>query len=182
MAQQPMSDIEEDIDRLVRAIHAVFLEEPAPTAQELIAHKCEECQALQEALAGLRWREIPRAILEKHYDQLPLLSPKAFHYYIPAYLAYSLRRVPPTDEPWANDIPASLSVSDHQPIVDFTIYSLAPGSEERLDAYRLFFTKPQARFVRDWLSFIKIHGKHFDADLQAVERALSIWNELAGKP
>lgn len=176
--QTTMDITPKNADRLVRKIHRNFPVLPMPAEDEIIEHECDECHALKDALAGLRWSDVPRAVLEIHYDQLSLLTAKAFHYYIPSYLSYSLQRVPPTDEHWVKDVPASLSTSDHQPIVDFTIYSLDFCSQERWNACGDHFNLPQATLIRNWLSFVICHAAHFDVDLQAAQRALSIWDRM----
>jgi len=177
-----MSDLRDKIDSLVHRIHATFPVEPVPSGLDVVSYEDDECVEVQEAFSGLRWCAVPRAVLEVHYDDLPLLTPKAYHYYIPACLSYSLRRLPPTDEPWVENIPPSLSASDYQPLVDFTIYSLDFSSPHRLELYAPYFTGPQATVVREWPALVAANGAVFDTDYEAVQRVSTIWRKISREP
>lgn len=168
-----MIGLEYRIQQLVQRIEQVFPQDPVPRPQELISHECEECFALRDDFSGYRWVEVPRKVLEIHYDDLSLFTPVAYHYYLPSYLSYSLQRVPPTNEEWVSEIPPSLNASEYQPILDFTIYSLY--SSEKVswaDRYEAYFISTQVEVVRKWLSLVLENSNHFDADEEVARNAL----------
>ena len=63
---------------------------PAPPPEDVATHECEECNVLRSDLGSKRWDTLADAVIEKHRADLPLLSPKAFAYFIPAFIRYAL--------------------------------------------------------------------------------------------
>lgn len=168
-----MTEIKLKIQDLVKQIRDVFPQEPIPSSQDIILHECDECFSLKNDFSGYRWPEVPRKVLEIHYDDLPLFTPVAYHYYIPSYLSYSLQRIPPVDEPWVSEIPPSLCEGEYQPIIDFTIYSLEPAKESNWnDRYKRRFNQDQASVITDWLFFVLENSKHFKTDEEIARLAL----------
>lgn len=53
-------------------------------------HECEECFEIRKNFTGKEWQTITSEMLEENYDKLPLLSPEAYHCFLPAYLINSL--------------------------------------------------------------------------------------------
>ena len=53
---------------------------------DIISHECDECREVRKTFANLAWKTIEPQILENNYDKLPLFSPEAFHFFLPAYL------------------------------------------------------------------------------------------------
>lgn len=98
-------DTQEFRERIIRA----FADVPAPESL-LINHECDECLELQRAFLGKSWREISSELTRKHFSDLSLFSPQAFHAFIPAYLLHSVENLDADD-----------SVSE------FTAYALLPG-------------------------------------------------------
>jgi hypothetical protein len=52
----------------------------------LAPHACEECNALNQKLAGLTWCEVPADFIRENDDVLSLLSPEAYVVLLPAWL------------------------------------------------------------------------------------------------
>lgn len=111
-----------------------FAEVPAPHSQQLTNDDGWEFQALQIAFSGENWRTIDPQVIRQNYDQLPFFSPEAFHYFIPAYLMYSV------DEP------------EGLPVCEYTIYALTPGKES--DSTSRWYLKRLKLFSREQMSSI----------------------------
>ncbi len=56
----------------------------------LLNMSAKECFEVRKAFLNKDWKEITPKILQENYDKLPLFSPEAFHYFLPAYLIYLL--------------------------------------------------------------------------------------------
>lgn len=77
----------------------------------IIEHECKECLEVRKAFLNKDWKEITPKILQENYDKLPLFSPEAFHYFLPAYLIYSLENFVFED------------------VCEFTLYTLTPDKD-----------------------------------------------------
>lgn len=84
-----------------------FADTVRPPQEEIALHQCDECAALRAAFAPYMWDRVPPQVIEAHYSALPLFSPSAFAYFLPAYLLYALDHFTPDSGP-----------------SEFTIYSL----------------------------------------------------------
>lgn len=71
-------------DHITEALRDSF---PRRVAQGIIApHECEECSATRLGLSGRSWDEVPNDFAEEFSGSLPLLSPDAYHAYLPVWL------------------------------------------------------------------------------------------------
>ncbi len=110
-------------------------------------HKCDECYELRETFKNKDWKTIDATIIEENYDQLTLFSGEAFHYFIIAYLIYSL-----------NNFGDNL-------VCEFTIYSLTPSKNafgEELDYWKEHFqnfSEEQMEIIYDFLNLVKTDEK-----------------------
>ena len=66
---------------------------PAPLPEDVATHECEECDVVRTDLGSRRWDTLADAVIEKHRANLPLLAPKAFAYFIPAFIRYALHHL-----------------------------------------------------------------------------------------
>jgi hypothetical protein len=73
---------------------------------------CEECREIREALRNKRWDQVPADFFDLTCSPT-LLTPEAFHAFLPAYL---LRAI--------NDL------NTPSILVEFSVYSLSPGGDE----------------------------------------------------
>ncbi len=64
---------------------------------DIVSHECDECCEVGRIFANLDWKTIEPQFLENNYDKLPVFSPEAFHFFLPAYLIYSLEHF---EEKW----------------------------------------------------------------------------------
>jgi hypothetical protein len=53
--------------------------------------RCSECAEIAERFKGQDWHSLSPEFLDRHYDNIFLMTAAAFHYYLPAYLRAALR-------------------------------------------------------------------------------------------
>jgi len=137
-------EFEERIAALRAAILEAFARDEPPRQDRIALHQCEECAGLRADFAEMRWNLMPPALIEKHYGSLPLLSPEALAYFLPAYLLYALDHFTPD----------SL-------VTEFVVYHLAPDAPHDQDAIEWrraklrHFTRQQIAVVNDFLLLVE---------------------------
>ena len=106
---------------LKKLIIETFADEAFPAWEVLAGHDCEECTAVREAFRGQSPFSLQPSVLKQRFDSLPLLSPAAFHHFLPAYLLSAIDD--PEDE-----------------LAQFLLYSLAPNRKDEfwVERFRLF--------------------------------------------
>ncbi len=135
-----------------------------PRKDELIVHACDECFALRDAFAGRRWADIPVRQIHEHYSELPLFSPVAHHYYLPAFV------IAATDSTRRKDLP----------ILDMVMYDLCALPKESVTFSERFelFSPPQLTALSRWLfhmlSYRDIYDLHADVAAPCFDEH---WNE-----
>jgi hypothetical protein len=80
-----------------------------PKFGEITVETTLDGKKISSDLESNAWWEISTEVLRANYDALPLLTPQAYHYYLPAYLLAALENLKP-----------------HDSILEFTVYSLSP--------------------------------------------------------
>jgi hypothetical protein len=80
----------EIIAHLRSEIIKAFAEVEQPAKNNIALHECEECRDARKNFTNIKWQEANDKLLESNYDKIPLFSPEAFHYFLPAYLLYTL--------------------------------------------------------------------------------------------
>ena len=72
---------------LADRIAAAFRTDSSPP-ERIVVHRCDECERVSSDFAGRKWIELSQDVLAYHHDSIPLFSPEAFAYYLPAYLLF----------------------------------------------------------------------------------------------
>jgi len=72
------------------SIASAFKEVPYPGDDHIALHECLRCRELRDDLRGKSSQVLADSVLEHNCGDLALLSPTAFHYFVPAYMLYSL--------------------------------------------------------------------------------------------
>jgi hypothetical protein len=157
-----MQSSELSVKNLQTKIEAAFsgIEPPLP---ENIARYNEypEGRAIRRVFRGENWRTIPAKKLEWGFDKLPLLTPDAFHYFLPAFMLYSLQK--PEGE-----------------VCLFVLYALAYNKnedkywwQESLDK----FTNNQKTACNWFLRWLLLNPEYrdYDEDADAIKHALKTW-------
>ena len=134
----------DNIETLRQKIVTAFSDVEYPSGP-LIEHDCEECRGLEKTFTRKDWRTIDFGIVKENYDQLPLFSPPAFQYFLPAYLLHSIERIEDED------------------ICEFTVYSVTPQNQSLRDSFEYqssrinVFTDGQIAAIKDFLGFVATH-------------------------
>ena len=129
------SDNESPEARLRDTLFTVYPQEPIPGGEELITCGCSECLGLRDTLSGKRWGDLTYDEIFEQQCSLPLLTLRAHHYYLPAYLRLGLG-------------PEGCGA-------EWTIYDLCQdGGCERIETRFGLFSDPQKHVVAAWLKFI----------------------------
>lgn len=134
-------NLKDKLNLLRRSITEAFMDVQHPKGN-LAPHDCAECQDLRKTFANKNWKNIDRKIIEKNYDQLPLFSAEAFHYFLPSYLIYSL-------ENFNNNF-----------VLEFTIYALNPSKKDLKGSFEYwkerfqYFSIEQMETIYQFLAII----------------------------
>jgi hypothetical protein len=75
---------------LADRIAAAFQTDSSPP-ERIVVHRCDECERVSTDFAGRNWTELSQDVLAYHHDSIPLFSPEAFAYYLPAYLIFAAK-------------------------------------------------------------------------------------------
>lgn len=127
------------------SIESAFAEVPYPGDDRITDHKnCPECDDVAEHFRGATWRGHTVAELQQYQSVLPLFTPEALQYFLPAFMLVSLGA-------WqeADDIPFSIMYMclPSAPDEDAALHR---HTEERF----LVFTRSQreaiAAYLREW--------------------------------
>ena len=102
----------DEIDQLKNDIKEAFKDLDPPESTNIALHECEECAGVRQAFANLRWQELDEDFLKENFGVIPLFSPEAFRYYLPAYLLYTLENF---DDKYSE-------------ICEFTLYAITPDN------------------------------------------------------
>jgi hypothetical protein len=145
----PKTALDLGADYVCRAIEEAFPVRPIPHGL-LISHPCDECLRLHEDFTGRQWPDVSLAVISYHADSLPLFTPGAHRYYLPAFLRTALSRELP---------------SDHI-LLDMVIYNLCPDDSTWWQQRFGGFTPAQQRAAAGWLEFVLSHESDFWPDMR----------------
>lgn len=110
-------------DEIRQRIEAVFAAAPYPGDDNIAPHDGSECASIRNALKGTDWRDwldVPVPELRRHVV-LPMLSPEAVRFFLPAFLIAVIRE--PGSAQW---------------ILEQFLYALNPKDEARRRATMAF--------------------------------------------
>ncbi len=151
-----------DEKELGRQILDTFEEDPPPLDDELLHPDCmDDCDILQ-FYGGIRWRDMSDAMIVYNYAALTAFAPKAFRYYLPAYLLWTLRNADSVEY-----------------VGEATLRALDPGTPaEMLHAFRKsHFAELDARQVGVVKAFLVVLANHPDLGEFAEDALLNHWLE-----
>lgn len=151
------SSAAEERARFIAEIERAFAATPLPERITDCDPDCPECNAITAEFYGRQWKEIDDAKIEANRS-MSFFTPNAFHYFLPAYLRYSLKHFNLDSD-----------------VCEFTVYALMPstGSEdpartawlrERLSC----FDRKQAEIVVRFLTLVsqdeELRDFHYDIE------------------
>lgn len=137
---------DQSTNQLSAKIKAAF-PDPPPAAFPIVVHQCDECARVDADFRGKRWSKVALDTLKYHYDSLPLLSPEAFRYYLPAFMLGALA-----------DLDSNLP--------DFTLGSLLPHGLLRRETCK--FTAEQEAAI--------VEFAHWMARSPESDRIVAYWS------
>lgn len=105
----------ERIEHLKSEIIKAFSENEQPAKDNIALHECEECYGVRKDFSNVKWQEASNRLLENNYDKIPLFSPEAFNYFLPAYLIYTLNNFD----------------NEFSEVCEFTFYALTLGKSQK---------------------------------------------------
>src|SRR5262245_59821431 len=85
-----METTREQLDRLRQDILAAFAMIDPPSDNEITSHPCDECAEVTAAFSGVKGWSADPALIDEIFDDLPLFTPRAYRYYLPAFLLRAL--------------------------------------------------------------------------------------------
>ncbi|HTX20740.1 MAG TPA: DUF6714 family protein [Candidatus Aquilonibacter sp.] len=147
------------------SIDSAFEKVPYPGDDCIALHECPECREIREDFRGKPSQLLADDILERRCQSLPLLSPSAFRYFVPAYMHYSLAH--PDSE-----------------VAFFTFQGLGIAGFDAFDLERFrLFSRQQKEAVITFLEFFKSHeiegddqdNREYQDNLDAVIKA---WKQM----
>jgi len=154
-----------------------FEEVPYPGDGNLVLDQTgydPECVEIATAFRGKDWRSISRETVRDHATALPLFTPLAFRYFLPAYMTICL------------DAYYDLDVAPHS-----VLFNLTPPNQRIGDAWEFFWIRAQGltRIEREAVaSFLEIIGEYERTDWASVGKeppedrvcaAIKWWREHA---
>jgi len=153
-----------ELESLRQEILRVFPRTEPPRFEDITSDMYGDSPGVRVSFEAVRWWSANNKIIDENYNSLPLLTPTAFHYYLPAFLLRSLERFEPGNRTLA-----------------FTIYSLSPTKISRKDPWysaRLaLFSPEQASVIRQFLQLILADETMWDF-YEPAERGLrKFWNK-----
>lgn len=152
------------VAELGAAIAGAFAAVPAPGPAALVSGDVDydpEYRDVAHAFEGKHWRELSPAFIREHRDALPLLSPAAFRFFLPAYLLACLDGAQDLDT-------APLSVAS----------SLTPPEPQDAAANDAFFRRTQSFTPVEAsaiCAYLAVAPNDADVSQPSVTRALRYW-------
>jgi len=149
-----------DKKELLAWIAEAFADVDRPGKDEITAHECGECDEVREDFARYSRETIPQERLEYHASALPLLTAKAVHYFLPAYMAYSATHL-------------------ESGVTEYTLYHLAPSDWSAPFWVERFcvFNNKQRTTICQYLRFLENRRECRFLE-ESIQLAQVIWCQL----
>lgn len=147
------------MDPLVNKIRRAFEFAKAPADHEILDGPAYDPGEGKHLKGFKRWQEVPPATIAASYDDLALLSPKAFAFFLPAFMVWTIQNQRSSD----------------LPVGDYTAYLLNAGplqDKRRVHALSKFagFSKDQVIVVTEFLE--RMTADETMGDAHAAQKAL----------
>jgi len=132
--QQPTTE------KLAAQIREAFDGLAVPAENELLHPDCMDDVDIQEFYGGVRWQEMTDAMVVNGYAAPTAFSAKAFQYYLPAFLLWTLRNPDSTDYAGEAILLALDPGTPKEMLHDFRMSKFALLTERQPEAVRAFLT------------------------------------------
>ena len=90
-----METTPEQLEQLRQTILVTFPMTDPPAHNEITSHPCDECAEVASDFSGVKWWSADPAVIDENFDDLPLFTPLAYRYYLPAFLLRALETFDP---------------------------------------------------------------------------------------
>jgi hypothetical protein len=131
---------------------------------------CPECQDVATALRGKHWRDLPPPLILEQKDALPLLSPEAFRFFLPAYMLA-----------WMD---TETAMGGDSVIMNLKPANKAGSKQVWFEAGDGRLTEAQVQAVRSFLEFVDAKEQRYwdregleRPENKILRRALSYWQQ-----
>jgi hypothetical protein len=160
----------EIIEQLKSEIVEVFAEVEQPAKDNIVLCECEECRGVRKDFTNVKWQEAGGELLKDNYDKIPLFSPEAFNYFLPAYLLYTL-----------NNFDDRFSY-----VCEYTLYAVTPDKNWRDESGNVssywkekfsLFTPTQMNALYHFLDLAK-QNPIYNNDINSIESAFDRLKEI----
>jgi hypothetical protein len=142
------------LEELRQRILATFPKTDPPLPENITSHPCEECAGVTEDFRGVRWWAANNTLIDENFDDMPLFTPEAYHYYLPTFLLRALDTFDPDNM-----------------VAQFCVYNLSPEKTADDTWYRLRldqFTPDEVSVIGTFLEYIRADERfaeyHDDAE------------------
>jgi len=140
------------------SIESAFADVPYPGDDRIADHQdCPECDDIRAHFRGASWRGHTVDELQQYQSALPLFTPQAFQYFLPAFMLVSLG-----DWRQADDIPFSIMYMCLPPEPDKDA-GLQQHWRERFEMLTLRQREAIAAYLQEWAGsdspFVEAHAK-----------------------
>jgi hypothetical protein len=170
---EEISFVEENkeiIEQLKSEVIKVFAEVEQPAKGNIVLCECEECRGVRKDFTNIKWQKASDKLLEGNYDKIPLLSPEAFNYFLPAYLLYTL-----------NNFDGMFS-----DVCEYTLYAVTPNKNWKDENGSVtsfwkekfsLFTSAQMNVIYHFLESAR-QNPIYSNDVRSIEKAFDRLKEI----
>lgn len=152
-----------DRERLISEIKKSFSGTSRPEINNIVRHDCRECDSLRNDFADFAWNNIPPDIIDRNFDNLPLLTGDAYYHYVPAYIIRAIE----LDDPYST-------------LTEFLVYSFYfQGKPTKIEDFiykKSLFTKRQISAVKSFLKYL-LSDSRYRHHHEDVNLALQEWSK-----
>lgn len=157
--------------RLLKDVVEAFSGAPMPTAEQLVATASADSENVVEDWAGVEWRQIPLDWLRRRSDAIHVMTQRAVHYYLQAYLTAVVA-----------------SPDGSSPIALSLLIRLAPpkdSDDEMMAAWKVansdLFNAPELAALAAVLSWIRTHSCPPELEELEVDSVVAFWRQRANR-
>jgi hypothetical protein len=142
-----------------------------PAREDIATHQCSECERLRDDFDAVEWQTAPAALLEEHATDLPLFTPEAWCYFLPAYILHALEVRHP-DSIFLDFLVYELDFRLNDEALSHP--SLRKWAEDRVQ----IFSEQQVAAIIAFLQLL-IANRHYEELHEDIRGALEFWQRRA---
>lgn len=161
------------------ALFAAFADIPYPGDENIVVDQNvfdPECTEIVSAFTGMKWQDVSVEMVLQFKEALPLFTPAAFSFYLPAYMVACV------DAYYDVDVALDSVLFNLTPPVsrsgwqwDFFQARVKGFSGPQVDATRSFLTLMNEYELADWASAGKVPPR------ERIGRAMDFWAQFPGR-